>query len=245
VTSLIDFFDAAYLINLPERLDRRRAALEEFRRLDWHAGSRAVEIFPAIKPTDPCGFPSIAVRGCFLSHFDCLTRAHRAECRNVLIMEDDLTLAPSLPRLTPGLTSQLSTFAWDFVFLGHYYSGEIGDATARTDKVDFVAAPTQIRGTHFYCVSARVLPKLLEHLQHIVSGSGGAPEFGPMSIDGAFNTFRRLHPEVRTLIAVPKLGWQRFSPSDITPRRIDSVAVLRPLMRAYRGIKNFAKRRRV
>jgi len=129
--------------------------------------------------------------------------------------------------------------------LGHYNTGDIGYADSKAASVDLITAPDHIRGTHFYCVSGSILPKLLHHLERTANGPAGDREFGPMSIDGAFNIFRRINPDVRAFIVTPKLGWQRFSPSDITPRKIDRVPWLRFVMRTYRSLKNSALRRRL
>jgi glycosyl transferase, family 25 len=248
MADLVEFFDAAYLINLPERADRRQAAIDALGQIGARVGPGApgaVEIYPAVKPAERCGFPSAAVRGCFLSHLDCLTRAQRNGCRHVLVMEDDITFSPALPRLTPTLTAWLSAADWDLIYFGHYNTGDIGYADSKADSVDLITAPDNIRGAHFYCVSGSILPKLLQHLERIRTGPEGDREFGPMSIDGAYNSFRRVNPGVRVFIAAPQLGWQRFSPSNITPRKIDSVPWLRFVMRSYRSLKNFAVRRRL
>jgi glycosyl transferase family 25 len=247
MANFVDFFDASYLINLPERVDRRKAVSAEFSRIGWRFGQSpgAVEIFPAIKPDAPGGFPSIGVRGCFLSHFECLKRAHENQCSSVLVMEDDLTLSPSISRLTPVLLSTLQTTGWDFIFLGHYFTGEIVYAESQADKINLSAAPDEVRGTHFYCVSNSVLPRLLQHLERIANGRAGDQEGGPMPIDGAFNIFRRRNPDVRAFIVTPQLGWQRFSPSDISPSQFDRIGWLRHVMRLYRSLKNTAQRRRL
>ena len=55
--------------------------------------------------------------------------------------------------------------------------------------------------------------------------------------DGAYNTFRRYNKDVITYIANPKLGWQRPSRSDITPRVLDNFVALRSFMSFGRNVK--------
>ena len=67
--TLLDYFGAAYLINLPERKDRLKSATAEFARAGWRLGPDAVQLYAAQKFTDRAGFPgSASVRGCFHSH---------------------------------------------------------------------------------------------------------------------------------------------------------------------------------
>lgn len=245
MANLLDFFDAAFLVNLPERTDRRQDAMAEFDRLGWPTGNGGVEFFPAIKPEDAAGFPSAAVRGCFLSHYECLKRARAEGCRNVLIMEDDITFSPAIPRVAPQVADRLSQGDWDLTFMGHYLTGDLVYANAGTTSVDLVPYHAQTRGTHFYCVAGPLLPRLLAHLDETAAGSSSNPDIKPMSIDGAYNVFRRLNPDVRTLLAQPQLGWQRFSPSDITPRRLDRIPVIRTILTAYRKSRNAIKRQQI
>lgn len=235
--NLLDYFDAAYVINLPERVDRRKSLMEEFARINWPVGPGGVEIIPAIKLEDRAGFPSAAVRSCFLSHVYCLEKAHRQGCKTVLVMEDDIAFSPAFSRLSSRLLSRLTTIRWDFVYLGHDGAGDIGYAGANTQDLQMIAAPREITGAHFYCVSANVLPRLLQHLDRAAHGKEGDSTFGPMPVDGAFNIFRRIDPVISAFMVTPKLGWQRPSRSDITPKRLDIIPRVRFVMSGYRLLK--------
>jgi hypothetical protein len=63
-----------------------------------------------------------------------------------------------------------------------------------------------------------------------------------MHLDGAYSTFRHQNPDVVTLIASPNLGWQRSSPSNISPRWFDRVPGLRQLAGAAKTTKTRLKR---
>ena len=65
-----------------------------------------------------------------------------------------------------------------------------------------------------------------------------------MPVDGAYNEFRLRNPDVNTLIAAPKLGWQRPSRSDLTPQLIDRIGPLRPLVSLLRSVKHGLSRGR-
>ena len=91
MSSLLNYFGGAFVINLKERTDRRRASEAEFHKLGW----TGVNVFPAFKFDDPAGFPFPSWRGCFYSHLGCLEAAHNCKMDSVLIFEDDIALSSS------------------------------------------------------------------------------------------------------------------------------------------------------
>jgi glycosyl transferase family 25 len=147
-------------------------------------------------------------------------------------------LSFSIRLLTPAIIEAISKLDWDFLFFGHEQTGDIPRATRRTDSVTFDMCNIQILTTHFYAVNSRIFSRLITHLERLAKGTPGDSEFGPMPIDGAFNTFRRHNKDVITYIANPKLGWQRPSRSDIAPGRLDNVSALCPLLGYARHCKH-------
>lgn len=242
--TLIDYFEAAWVINLPERTDRLNGVLAEFARAGWERGPSRPQVYAAQKFEDRDGFPSVGVRGAYFSHWACLRRAWSEGCRNVLILEDDVALSSALPALTPSITAWLDAHEWDFIYFGHHDTGAIPNAAAKTkvDDLRFIPWTAEITGLHFYAVNKRVLEPLNAHLDRNSSGSKASQEHYPMPVDGAFNIFRFRHPATKTFIAVPKLGWQRPSRSDITPRAFDQFQVMRPLTSVLRKVKYVATR---
>ncbi len=236
---LLDYFGGAYLINLPERVDRLKSAKTQLARVGWDIRTGGVEIFPALRFTDRAGFPSIGSRGCFHSHLLCLDRAHAEGRHSVLILEDDIALSPELPRLTSSIVSRLRALQWDFVYFGYYGTGDIPVARRSTSeselKLDLWV--NEILTTHFYGVSDRILPRLIMHLRKLADGRPGDQEAGPMPVDGAYNIFRRNNPDVRCVVVCPKMGWQASSRSDITPHALDSWTILRPVNVVLRELK--------
>jgi glycosyl transferase, family 25 len=240
MSMLAEHFGAVYLVNLPERLDRLKSAKKQLARAGWSLGPAQVQRFPAHSFADRAGFPNAGARGCFQSHLECLRRAQRDHRESVLILEDDITFCSALPRLSQSVLSQMESLNWDFVYFGHEGTGEIPRAERNTPEVHFDRWSTDLLTTHFYGVSARILSRLIAHLDHIANGVEGDQEAGPMPLDGAYNIFRRNNPDVRCLIAVPKLGWQRPSRSDIMPKAFDGLRVLHPLTTALRELKHLS-----
>ena len=242
MNSLAQYFGAAYVINLPERRDRLNSAIKEFARTGWPFGPEGIQLYSAKKFTDRAGFPFIGSRGCFDSHSECIRNAHRQGKKSVLVMEDDIALASSMLKLTPSVIAKLEASPWDFLYLGHEDTGDIGRATLAVQNVDFVPFDGTIRGAHCYAVNARIFARLLAHLDRVAGGIEGDQMFGPMPIDGAFNIFRRINDDVKTFMAVPKLCWQRSTRSDNHPRAIDNIRPLRPVISMLRNVRSAAMR---
>lgn len=246
MTSLLDYFDATYLINLKERTDRLELAKIELTRVGWTLGPSGVQLFPAVKFTDRASFPNTGIRGAFNSHHECLKRALAAQNKNVLILEDDVAFSPYVASHASRIIARLDDSDWDLVYFGHEHTGKL--PVAESDDIgdlEFELRPWtgDIVGLHFYAAKRSVIPELVAHLDRLESGREGDQEFGPMPVDGAINVFRRFNLRIKTLIAVPKIGWQRPSRSDISPKNIDRVRILRPAVKALRDLKYFIRTR--
>jgi glycosyl transferase, family 25 len=230
-----------YLINLPERADRLRAAEKELSRIEWHIGPAGVSLFSAAKFADAAGFPSSGVRGAFHSHSECL-RAGLRESRDVMLLEDDITFAGCFQKILPAIAMELEKLSWDFCYLGHENTGNFERASSRTKHISLVPYVGHIIGLHFCLVNRRILPRLVDHLDRVANGRRDDYDYRPMPVDGALNTFRRLNPDVSTFVADPKLGWQRPSRSDISPGMLDQSGYLSRLVNALRLAKEKAIR---
>jgi hypothetical protein len=239
---LLNYFDRIYVINLPTRRDRRRAMLRELVTVEWPLTPNKVEIFPGIRPIDAAGFPSIGVRGCFLSHLAVLERARADGLSNVLVMEDDLAIDPRLIAEQEYLVETLQTSQWGFVYFGHVLD---------LDKAS-VAPPVFLRcfegpivTAHFYGVNGAIFDPLISFLRMLQDRPPGHRDGGPMYPDGAFSFFRQRNPEILTLVACPSLGRQRRSRSDLATRWFDRIPGLRDIVGLLRsGAEQLRKGRR-
>jgi hypothetical protein len=223
-----DYFARGYVINLPERTDRRREVERELVALAAPPGW--IEFFPAVRPDSAAGFPSLGVRGCFLSHLAVLKRAAELGLPNVLIMEDDLAIFSRFGERSTRFLSALAGRDWDMVYLGHLLPDE--PETGEPFRVH--TGP--VIGGHFYGVNGRTIPKLIDFLEAVLTRPPGHPDGGPMFSDGARTMFRARHPEVVTLLATPSLGGQRSSRSDLSPGWKDRVPLVRTLTAVGRSV---------
>lgn len=237
-SSLIEFFDRAYVINLPHRTDRRAAIERELERIQVFLPSNQAVIFPGVRPTEPGPFPSIGARGCFLSHLSILKDARNRGCKSVLIIEDDLCFPNSFTEKQRSAITQLSNREWDIVYLGH------GEPTITTAPITFQPIFHHLQTTHFLGFNGRILDRLINFLEVMLERPAGHPLGGPMHVDGAYNTFREQNPDVITLLANPTLGFQRSSRSDIEGQKwFDDVPVLGQLVATGRTFRTWYRKR--
>jgi glycosyl transferase, family 25 len=238
VVDLLDVFDRTYVLNLPERTDRRR---ETRRELELHFADAVIDervrFFDAIRPEDQGPFRSRGSHGCFLSFLEMLTAAEADGLGSVLILQDDVSFTPAFDAHRGWLLDQVGAQRWDYLQLGYL---DVTGATTRYEAsapvmVDFDG---EVIGAHCIGFIADAVPPMLEHLHAIREGEPGDPLRGPMSVDGAFNTFKWCHPSARRLLPVPNMAAQRSSRSDITPRRHDRIPAMRPVLDGFRASSN-------
>ncbi|MDJ0509798.1 MAG: glycosyltransferase family 25 protein [Crocosphaera sp.] len=236
LSSFLNFFDQSYIINLPERLDRRRDIQKQLKRLGECDSQHTVNFFPAIKPTALEDFPSIGARGCFLSHLEVLKKAKQQNVNNLLIMEDDLSFSSFLVHNQEAIINELQSLDWDIVYFGHAVNLE-NNHQHYFDRYD-----QQLMLAHFLCFKKQTIERLIDFLETVLSRPAGHPEGGPMHVDGAYSTFRSQNPDLITLIATPNLGYQRSSISDISGSKwFDKVPILSQLAVTVRNLKNWGR----
>ncbi|MBW4619817.1 MAG: glycosyltransferase family 25 protein [Cyanosarcina radialis HA8281-LM2] len=229
---ILDFFDRAYAINLPHRKDRYQMIVRELEKAGMSLEPNKVEVFPAIQPSEAERFSSTAVRGCFLSHLGILKLAKQEGLRNVLIMEDDVAIAPEFRTNQNLLVEQLQQRDWGFVYFGHGHQQQLESTSA----VALQSFSEPIITAHFYGVNGAIFDRLILFLEEMQQRPWDHPDGGPMPIDGAYSTFRT-HYSIPTQIASPSLGWQQSSRSDLSPSWFDDLPVIRQLANTARAVK--------
>lgn len=234
---LLEYFPKAFIINLPERTDRRAEMEEMLDGFGMSPTAGGLEFFPAVRPPDAGPFPSIGARGCFLSHLEALRHARDAGAERVLVMEDDLELARILGAREAEIVAALQDADWGVVYLGHLLED------LPPSDGPFVRSAVHTIGAHFYGVQQPALNAFIEFLELVLSRPPGHPEGGPMHFDGALYTFRD-QKKVATLFATPNLGTQRSSRSDITSKgwreRLPFVPLLRRWKNHWRRARGWA-----
>lgn len=231
--SFLSTVDKIFIINLSERSDRRKEINNE---LDWigAANHHNVEIFPAIKATELGGFTSIGARGCFMSHLSILRKARDSGMQKILIIEDDLMFSHYFKKNQQAVAQHLKSDAYDIAYLGHLVE------TKNSGALRFEKHELPLMQCHFIAFRGDVIASLVTFLETLLTRPPGHPDGGPMHLDGAYSTFRAQQPERITQIAVPSLGFQRPSPSNIAGFRwFDKVIGFRELSATVRKIRMF------
>lgn len=234
---LLDAFQRIYVINLASRTDRRREMEAQFQRIGLSLHAPGVELFEAVRPDDAGEFPSIGSRGCFLSHLGVLKKASASGLQRILIVEDDLNFSDDfLERIGP-ITKQLQSSDWS-IFYGGYRLDEQG-ALAFAGHLLPIPAEEGVGTTHFLGIAGEAIELLVAYLEAQLQRPSGDPRGGPMHVDGSYTWFRRAHPHLVTLLAVPELGHQRASRTDIHDLRWhDRVWGLRSAAAFFRKLRN-------
>jgi hypothetical protein len=216
---------AGYIINLPHRTDRR-AEMEAQLRLS----GLSADFFPASRPTETAGFPSIGARGCYLSHLAVLRDAAKRGC-HVMVMEDDLDFVPEFRSRWHKALADLETNPWSIFYPAHLLENTASGVTE-------VASDTHLLCAHFVVFHRDAVATIVAGLERILARPPGHPDGGPMHVDGAYSTLRQQDPGLRTFICAPSLGHQRSSRSDIASNRFyDRIGLLQPVIGALRRLK--------
>ena len=224
--SLADF-EHIRIVNLSYRTDRRAQMAEQLARVGLAFDSPNVRLFSAVRPADPGGFESIGAHGCFVSHLTILREVRGS--RNVLIFEDDLDFVYGIAEAM-GPVLQALPLSW-----GIFYGGCVVAVVPSTGPLTEILPLTPIGTSHFVAFNGQVIGHLVDYLEAILARPPGHPDGGPMHVDGAYSHFRAAHPAVRTFVAIPELGHQRPSRTDIHELRwFDRMPLARTLVQMIR-----------
>lgn len=233
-----DYFDAKYLINLPERKDRLKSIQKQFEKSRLPFGD--IVLFEAVTCQERGGFESLGARGCFLSHLGVLKDAKAKGAEKVLIMEDDLGLCRDLFTYQERLVQELKIKKWDLAYFGNPIP-EGQNISEPAEIMRVLPMPVRLRGSHFYAVRGKILPWLIVSLEAMLYRPNGSPEGGPMHLDGALGWFRRHNDDVVALVSRSVLGVQRSTKSDVHKGKLDAIALFSYFLRPVRKLKNIIK----
>jgi glycosyl transferase, family 25 len=230
-----EFFDRVYILNLPERTDRRDAVCRELDQINLPLQPGKVELFAAIRPDRAAPFVRLGSKGCFLSTLAMLRRARHEGLRNLLILQDDLILSEHFASHEERLIDRLRLNPWDVVQFG-YFPELPGPRPGPEKFATFTPFSGEVIGAHFFAINGKTFDPLITFLEGLLQRPQGHPDGGPMPIDGALNCFKWHHPDTVRLVSVPTFGDQRSSRSDISPRWFDRLPMVAGLADVARRV---------
>ena len=226
----LELFDSISVISLADRADNRRALWKDFNRHFASSEVERIEVFDAVRAPDSGPFSLTGEHGCFRSHLGVLENALASGAETVLLIEDDAQLLPAFTRNVEWVTEELQSVPWHIANFGWECDSQLFSAQQVAQQPVLVSSHAEVRQSHFIAFRRPALAGVVAHLRANLTGPSGDHLRGPMPVDGAYNTYCWLNPETRRLFTVPQMVGQRSSRSDITPRRLDTVPILRPWM---------------
>lgn len=234
-------FDRIYIVNLPERADRRQEMAGELARLGTGFDDPRVRLFEAVRPADAGPFRSIGARGAFLSQRGVLGEARERGDRRILMLEDDCDFVRAIAKRLPPMLDRLDSEGFGFFYGGHELPEGPGTLDLSAGRLLRADPALTIRLAHFLGFGPEAIDGLPGYLDAMLAREPGSPEGGPMDVDGAYNWYRRARPDLATWIAVPPLGHQRPSRTDISaPSPLDRLPA--PLARLARVVRRRLRR---
>lgn len=237
---LLDVFDHIYVINLAHRRDRLKEVRFQLGRLGLDLGSGPVARFDACRFEETEGFPTTGARGCFHSHLAILHDALSAGYGSILILEDDLDFTPDIEARLPKALHALRPVDWS-IFYGATLNAD--ESVEAAGPIEEASPGAGMMGTHFIGLRSNAIRQLVPYLEAMAIRTPGSPLGGPMHVDGAYSWFRRQHPHIHTCIAIPDLGTQRSSRTDVhVPGWKDRLPIFKQLTSLGRILLKFFKK---
>ena len=208
---LLEVFQQVYIINLPERADRRREIEGQLARIGLGTEHPSISFFKAVKPSEAGGWPSVGAKGCFMSHLGVIDLAVENGLDRVLILEDDMDWSPRFIHAGLNALEEVDRKTW------HFVHGGLRSSNDRNAGPVLRALPseTAMTQTHFIGLSAPAIASAAAYLKTIASRPPGHPEGGPMHVDGAYSWFRKSNPNLGAYYFEPEIAVQRASRTDI------------------------------
>ncbi len=208
---LEDHFPLRVCLNLERRPDRRLRAWAQFRREGLSVERLEAPDAAQMEGLRPKQFRGVGPRACALAHRLAWREARRAGVDAVLVLEDDVVLAPSFRQLAE---RWLATVPADWEVI--YFGGVFRDAPT-------VVRPGLLRVTgrtwdlHAYAVRTRAIPMLDRAVRRLCGSTPLRPaeRSGPHGGGEAIDTMLAGQHHVLSVYACwPPLAWQEYGHSN-------------------------------
>jgi hypothetical protein len=119
IHDLISCFDRVYIVNLPERLDRKQETIAEFKRIGMDVPNERVRFIEATRPDEAGEFPSIGSLGNLISQTRVLRECMELGLDRVAICEDDIKFNTVSPEAMERIVEDIETKDWNMASLAY------------------------------------------------------------------------------------------------------------------------------
>ena len=224
---LIEFASLA-LINMANRPERLQESLSELGAVAGREVQAGVDVH-LIRPKqfdDAGGFTNPAFRSNLDAHLQAARWAKETGADRVLVLEDDVSFGSDWLRHGPRLLTELAGREWHMANIGYLDVWNEAAQAGADSAAGWVRFTGRVNGAHAYLINHTGYDRWNEHLEVIATGTTGDDLRGPMSSDGAMNTFSWVDADVIRLLAVPNMVGTRPTKSDITPSQVDRFPVI-------------------
>ncbi len=235
--ALVDLFagfGSRRLISMKIRVERRQRIDHSLARYGLSLEKLEVEVFDGLVFDEPNGFPSKGVRGCFTSHMT-LMQECAASGKSMLVLEDDIDFDFGRIAAFRKIVPDLQADDWDLVYLGYVMPETRGPL-----RLERYSGGTI--GGHFYGVKPDFARAVADYMLSCTTRPPGDPIGGPMYRDASFSMFRGRNPEWVTKLAMPSLGGQSSSRSDLTPKSYHKLPMVGPILDKLHEAKAWLRR---
>ena len=241
IHDLISCFDRVYIVNLPERLDRKQETIAEFERIGMDVPNERVRFIEATRPDEAGEFPSIGSLGNLISQTRVLRECMELGLDRVAICEDDIKFNTVSPEAMERIVEDIETKDWNMASLAY-----LEPSQRLSQPHGLVKWDSNTRGCHVYAVRGEAIKSFHDYLVACRQRPAGHPDGGAMFFDGAFNMARHKAPSIRFFIANPSVADQRASRTDLHPLSFfDRVEPFRSAVSIVRKVKNLIRSRGV
>lgn len=237
---LFDQFAQIRIINLPERTDRKTAALRELAGIGiTHLGPN-ISFYAAKRPPSGQGRENASrPNGALISHREAIREALASGAKSLLILEDDIFFRRRKDAEIDAILAAMRSAPFDVIYFGYLKPGE-----DELDGEPLAAFDGRVIGGHFCGMNRAFMERILAFMDGFGRPGPDGTICNPAHRDGAFNLFIEKNQDVIRKLAVPCLAIQRSSRTDLHENRYyDRMPVLRGALRIARALRNTIRRR--
>lgn len=203
MTTVNDYFEKIYCVNLAKRPERWESAKKQFSKHNIHVerydavDGKTIGNIPTLKPGE---------LGCLISHLDILMNCQKNNIKNVLITEDDVQFCENFNSKFSQYLKELPE--WDMLYFGANHAlCNPYESNPPIKITDHVYRILHAYSTHAYAVNSTCYQYLIDHLSKMTH---------PLDV-----MYSRIQRDLKVYLFRPHLAWQSEGYSDIMETNVD------------------------